>query len=550
VGEISIFLGGQAGEGIKRGALTIGKVFNRYGYRVFIMDDYGSIIRGGQDYSEIRVSSEEVLTSSGKFDFMFAFHKDVYERYKDKLKEGGIVILDGEEETNMPFQKFIMELSAEPFMKSSVVIGALSFMAGLPFDFVEETFEEEFKDKSIKNVELAKKGFEFALEHNFHKKSLPRGYQEPLPILYGNDAIGLGAVRAGMKVYTAYPITPTSTLLDFLAKNSRRFGISVVHAEDEIAAIMMAIGASYASAPSMVGSSGPGIDLMGEAISLAGGAEVPLVILDVQRAGPTTGMPTYTEQGDLNLVLNIGHGEFPRIVLVPGDIEEAFELTGKAFQYAWWYQIPVFILSDKHLSESAKTCEIPVDAKFNVPIKYFDCEGGYKRYQITDDGISPIAFPGMKGIINHTNSTEHTEEGYSSALPDNVKRMKEKRLKKMDTIKEDFLTEDCVKIYGDPNSKNILISFGSTKGAILEAIEGLPVKFLQVQVLEPFPIKTVKNIFKSVTNIIDIEQNTTAQFGALLYAKTGVEVNHKILRYDGRPFEPLELRERIEEALE
>jgi 2-oxoglutarate ferredoxin oxidoreductase subunit alpha len=547
--EISIFLGGQAGEGIKRGALTIGKVFNSYGYHVFIMDDYGSVIRGGQDYSEIRLSSEEVLTSSGKMDFMFAFHKDVYERYKDKLKKGGVVILDAEGDTNVPYEKFIKELGAFPFMKSSVALGAIAFMVDLPLEVIAKTFEEEFKDKAAKNIELANRGFEFAREHNFPKKPLQRKCKEPLPILYGNDAIGLGAVRAGMKVYVAYPITPTSTLLDFLARNSKRLGISVIHAEDEIAAIMMAIGASYASAPSMVGSSGPGIDLMGEAISLTGGVEVPLVILDVQRGGPTTGIPTYTEQSDLNLVLNIGHGEFPRIVLAPGSIEEAFELTGKAFQYAWWYQTPVFVLSDKHLSESAKTCEVLSEVKFKLPMKYFEREDNYKRYQITEDGISPIAFPGMKGIINHTNSTEHTEEGYSSALPDNVKKMKEKRLRKMETIKNDFLTEDCVKIYGDLDSKNLVISFGSTKGAILEAIDGLPVKFLQIQVLEPFPIKIVKDILRGITNIIGVEQNTTAQFGALLYAKTGVGVNHKILRYDGRPFEPLELRARIKEVL-
>lgn len=547
--EISVFLGGQAGEGIKRGAMTIGKAFNRYGYHIFILNDYGSIIRGGQDYSEIRVSLEEVLTPSGRMDLMFSFHSDVFERYKDKLIEGGIVVIEGERSPDVPFDRFIKEASAEPFMKPSVVLGILSFITGLPMDVVLKTFEDDFKDKALKNIQLAERGFEFAKEHNFPRKMLPMGKKEPLPILYGNDTLGLGAVRAGMKVYAAYPITPTSTLLDFLARNSRKLGISVIHAEDEIAAIMVAIGSAYASAPSMAGTSGPGIDLMGEAISLAGGVEVPIVILDVQRGGPTTGMPTYTEQSDLKLILNVGHGEFPRIVLAPGSIEEAFEFTGRAFQYAWWYQTPVFVISDKHLSESAKTCNIPYDSKFYLPVKYFDCKSDYKRYEITDEGISPLAFPGMEGIVNHTNSTEHTEDGYSSALPQNVRKMKEKRLKKTETIKNDFLNEDCVKVYGDPGSENVIISFGSTKGAIIEAIKGLPVKFIQVQVLEPFPVQAIKEIFRGAKNIINIEQNSTAQLSSLLYSRTGIEVNHKILRYDGRPFEPEELRLKIEEVL-
>lgn len=549
MGEITIFLGGQAGEGIKRGALTIGKLLNLYGYHVFIMDDYVSTIRGGQDYSEVHASQQEVFSQSGSEDIIFSFHQDVYERYKDKLKENGIVVLDEEDGLNVPFNKILKEHKGIPVMKPSIVLGVISYITDIPFSLVEKVLKSEFKEKGQKNIELAQYGFNFAEEKNFPKISLSSGVKPPYPIVSGNELIALGAVHSGMKIYTAYPITPASSVLHFLAKESKRLHIAAVHTEDEISAIMMAIGAAYAGVPAMVGTSGPGIDLMSEAISLAGGTEIPVVILDSQRAGPTTGVPTYTEQSDLNEVLHTGHGEFPRIVLAPGSIDECFELTVKAFQYAWWYQTPVFILSDKHISESSKTVNIPFDKQFKLSAKYFQGDGEYKRYLDTDDGISPFAIPGIKGVVNHTNSTEHTEEGYSSGLPHNVVKMKNKRIKKQNTINRDFLSEHTINMYGNAGAKNLIVSFGSPKGAILEAIQDLPVKCMQIIVADPFPWEKVKNIFDTVTNIIDVEQNSTAQLARLVKEKTGIEIKNKILRYDGRPFDPFELREKIEEAL-
>ncbi len=550
--DFSIFLGGQAGEGIKRGAFTIGKLFNRLGYNVFIYNDYGSIIRGGQDYSEIRVTDREVFSQSGEFDYMFAFHNDVYELYKTLARESALSFVEGKADFNVPFSELIRSVEGMQFMKSSIVLGILAYIHTIPFEFIESLLRNDLKEKAHKNILLAKKGYEFA-EHcgmEIHRDILPKGDNPPLPLLYGNETIALGAVRAGMKVYTAYPITPSSTLLDMLAEKSRDFGIAVVHAEDEISAISMTIGASYAGALAMVGSSGPGLDLMGESISLAGGAEVPIVVLDAQRAGPTTGVPTYTEQSDLNLALNIGHGEFPRIVLAPGDIDEAFEITAKAFQYAYWYQVPVIILSDKHLSESAKTSNIPFGNNYTTPIKTFVGEGVYKRYEISEDGISPLAFPGTKNIVNHTNSTEHTEDGYSSSLTQNVMAMKNKRLKKMKTIREDFELEQTINVFGPENCNNAIISFGSTKGVILEAIEGLPVKFIQIVSLEPFPIEKLKRELNSVKNIISVEQNSFGQLASFFEGKMLVPVNHRLLKYDARPFNPKELSSMVKEVLQ
>ena len=548
--EVSIFLGGQAGEGVKRGALVIGKFLNNFGYHVFIMDDYISTIRGGQDYSEVRASREEIYSQSGKMDIVISFHKDIFRRYEDKAKKNALVVLDGEEDFDVPFDRIIKEQGFLLVMKPSVALGILSFVLEIPFEIVEKTLEKEFKEKAEKNIQLAKKGFDIAQRKQFPKFSLSKGTKPRLPIVSGNDLTALGAVCAGLKVYTAYPITPASSVLHFLAKESKRLNIAAIHTEDEISASVMAIGAAYAGAPAMCGTSGPGIDLMGEAISLAGGTEIPLVILDAQRAGPTTGVPTYTEQSDLNLVLNVGHGEFPRIVLAPGTIDESFDIAARAVQYAWWYQTPVFILTDKHIAESSKTANIPFGKKYPLPVKYYEGEEGkFKRYEVTKDGISPIAFPGMEAVVNHTNSTEHTEEGYSSSLPENVIKMKNKRLQKMKTIEDDFLREHTINVFGDQNAKNLIISFGSPTGAILEVIRDLPVKFLQVISLEPFPKIKVKNMLHKVENVISVENNSTGQFSSLFECKTHCRVNHKILRYDGRPFDPAHLKKQIEEVL-
>ena len=543
--DISIFIGGQAGEGIKRGSMLIGKVFNRYGYHIFIMNDYGSIIKGGTDYSEVRISTEEIYTSYNKFDYMFAFHIDVFNMYKNRQKDNCFTLTSDD----YPFDEVIKSHKAEPFMKSSIVLGMLAYMFDLPKPFVEEVIEDDLKSHAPKNIELFEAGYAFAKENNFKVMPLQEGDKPSKPLLYGNDAIGLGAVRAGMKVYAAYPITPSSTLLEFLAKNAERFNIVALQMEDEIAAINLCIGSAYAGVPAMVGTSGPGIDLMGEAISLAGAVETPLVVLDVQRVGPSTGAPTYTEQSDLNLALNVGHGECPRIVLAIGDIEEAFEVTAKAFQFAWWYQTPVIILSDKHVSESAKTTDIPFSNVYNLMVKTYDPEtdgSPYPRYKITPDGISPLAFPSVADVIVHTNSTEHTEEGYSSSAPQTLAKMKEKRLQKMRTIEEDFKLLKFINVFGE--GKTAVVSFGSTKGAILEAMRGLPVKFIQVVSLEPFPTDAIMEELVGVDKIITVEENSFGQFTELFERKTKRPITRKILKYDGRPFDVWTLREAFMEA--
>jgi 2-oxoglutarate ferredoxin oxidoreductase subunit alpha len=543
--DFSIFIGGQAGEGIKRGSMLIGKVFNRYGYHVFIMNDYGSLIRGGTDYTEIRVSSKEIHTSYNRFDYMFAFHMDVFEKYKGMAKENCFTLTSND----FPYDDIIKEAQAEPFMKPSIVLGVLSYILHIPENFVEDVIEDDLKKNAPQNIELFRVGYKLAEEKGFKSIHLLRGDKTPKPLLYGNDAIGLGAVRAGLKVYAAYPITPSTTLLEFLAKNADRLGIVALQLEDEIAAINLAIGSAYAGVPSMVGTSGAGLDLMGEAISLAGATETPIVILDVMRVGPSTGAPTYTEQSDLNLALNIGHGEFPRIVLAPGDVEEAFEVSAKALQFAWWYQTPVIILSDKHISESARTTDLPFSNNYPMMVKTYDKEldGTYHRYKITPDGISPYAPPSTPDVVVHVNSTEHTEEGYSSSLPETLTKMKEKRLRKMKTIEDDFKLMRFINVFGEGSVA--VVSFGSPKGAILEAIENLGIKFVQVVSLEPFPTDAVLEELKGVNKIISVEQNSFGQFADLFERKTGLKIDKRILKYDGRPFSPWALRSMFEEVL-
>jgi Pyruvate:ferredoxin oxidoreductase and related 2-oxoacid:ferredoxin oxidoreductases, alpha subunit len=406
-----------------------------------------------------------------------------------------------------------------------------------------------FKKNAPQNIELFRVGYKLAEEKGFKSIHLLKGDKTPKPLLYGNDAIGLGALRAGLKVYAAYPITPSTTLLEYLAKNADRLGIVALQLEDEIAAINLAIGSAYAGVPSMVGTSGAGLDLMGETISLAGATETPIVILDVMRVGPSTGAPTYTEQSDLNLVLNIGHGEFPRIVLAPGDVEEAFEVTAKALQFAWWYQTPVIILSDKHISESARTTDLPFSNNYPMMVKTYDKEldGTYHRYKITPDGISPYAPPSTPDVVVHVNSTEHTEEGYSSSLPETLTKMKEKRVRKMKTIEDDFKLMRFINVFGEGSVA--VVSFGSPKGAILEAIENLGIKFVQVVSLEPFPTDAVLEELKGVKKIISVEQNSFGQFADLFERKTGLKIDKRILKYDGRPFSLWVLRSMFEEVL-
>ena len=397
--------------------------------------------------------------------------------------------------------------------------------------------------KIEENIKVAEIGYKEGLEHKngFEIEKLGK---EPRKILTGNEAIALGAVKAGMNFYFAYPMTPASGILHFLAANEDKFGVKTIHPENEIAVALMAEGTASAGKRAMVGTSGGGFALMVEALSLAGQAEIPVVFVLSQRPGPATGIPTYTSQTDLLFSLFAGHGEFLKIVIAPADVDEAFYLSAEAMNLAWKYQTPAIILSDKHLSESIFSAYYDENKiKIEQP-KLLDGKGDYKRYSDEKDGISPLAFGGDKNAIIKETSYEHNEFGIATENSEEAKKMIEKRARKKTTLLKELKGKKTINVLGNKKSKNVFITWGSTKGAVVEAGENLKMKVIQPMFIEPFPTDEIKKELKGAKKIIDIEANSTGQLAYILKAN-GIGVDEMILKYDGRPFTVEELEEKI-----
>jgi len=358
----------------------------------------------------------------------------------------------------------------------------------------------------------------------------------PRPLLTGNQAISLGLIRAGLGAYVAYPMTPSSSVLDLMASYAGDFGLKVIHPESEISVMLMALGFSYAGIKSAVGTSGGGFCLMTEGLSLAGMAELPVVVVMAQRAGPSTGLPTYTAQGDLHFVLHAGQGEFPRLVVAPGDVDEAYIWAGRALNLAWKYQIPAMILSDKTLSESLYSFDGDLAGKAKEePIMLWDGNGTYKRYLQTEDGVSPLAFPPQKGQVIKTDSYMHDQQGITSEDAGLTREMSEKRRRKGQSLAREMEEYETVKVYGQTSSKTALLCWGSNKGVCVEAAERLGLRAVQVLALSPFPEKRLIEALQGVEKLLAVECNSAGQL-ADLAACYGIKVDDRILKYDGRPF--------------
>jgi 2-oxoglutarate ferredoxin oxidoreductase subunit alpha len=367
-------------------------------------------------------------------------------------------------------------------------------------------------------------------------------------LVSGNEAIALGAVQAGLNMYIAYPMTPASAILHYLAEHEDDLGVVTIHPESEIGVALMALGAAYAGAKTMVGTSGGGFALMTEALSLSGQGEFPIVFIVSQRPGPGTGVPTYTMQGDLSFVIHSGHGEFAKLVLAPGDAEEAFYLTGLAMNLAWKFQIPCFVLSDKHLSESIFSFDADPDKIKPEDPLLWDGQGEYKRYLDTQNGISPLTFPGNPAAVVKATSYEHDEYGITTEESERIAKMQQKRLRKKKTMEDELARYEQVKVYGDPESKTVLLCWGSTKGACIEVAEELGLKVVQPLMLEPLPITPLREILSDADKIIDVEVNATGQLAKLLSAH-GICIDDMILRFDARPFTVDVLLEKVKEVL-
>jgi len=540
--------GGKAGEGVKKAGSAASHLFSDMGRRVFQMDDYQSLIRGGHNFSVVSTSMGDITSHYMKADLIVSLDAKSSEIHKGHLADGGIMVYNSDAVEKDGGIGIPMKSEAKKYPSPDLRLGvgavvALAATIGLDkeqtIDFIKVEYPSDVENnvayaEAIYKISYPLLGGKFALEKGENKRAT----------LSGNEAIALGAVASGLDIYIAYPMTPSTSLLHYLAAHDKDLGIVAIHPENEIGVANMAIGAAFAGAKVMVGSSGGGFALMEEAFSLAGMTETPLLCVLASRPGPSTGVPTYTEQGDLRFALNQGHGEFSRIVGSPGSAEEAFYLAAEMLSLVWHFQTPGILLTEKHMSESTMTADIDIDkAKSPEPVLHGD--GEYKRYLDTENGISPLLFPPSKELIKW-DSYEHDERGITTEDPGMIAKMHDKRRRKGEALVEHLKGMRTVNVYG--SSGPVIFTYGSTTMSVLEALRAGSIEAMAVQpkYLEPLPIWEFEK-FKG-RNIIVVEQSSTGLFATLLKEKAGTEPKAVIRKYDGRPFEPVELADKIREV--
>jgi 2-oxoglutarate ferredoxin oxidoreductase subunit alpha len=547
--EISVLIGGKAGDGINQSGLLLARLFSNLGYFVYMYFDYPSLIRGGHNFAVVRASEQKISSHREKLDCILAINQDTVDFHAKKLKDENNIFYDKDTVQSrglgLPLSRIVKEENAQPLMRNSILMGAFAKSIGINWEVFENIMKKNIVKETELNLRLAGRGYDSTKEL---KKIEPLKRQK-LPVLTGNEIIGLGLINVGLDTFVSYPMTPSSNLLHFLAKTADDFNLEVIHPESEIGVILMALGFSYQGRRVAVGTSGGGFCLMTESLSLAGMAELPVVIVVAQRPGPSTGIPTYTAQADLQFVLSAGHGEFVRFVIAPGDSEEAFYWSGIALNIAGKYQIPSIILSDKVLSEGAFSFDKKAAGNIQKEeVLMWSGQGDYKRYSNTDTGVSPLAFPSNKEAIIKVNSYEHDEYGITTEVPEVIKSMYEKRLRKEKYLIEEIDKYEAVKIYGDKDALTALICWGSNKGVCVEVAQNLGLKVVQPLVLSPFPVKQFQDSLKGVKKLINVETNATAQLAGIIRGY-GFSVDEKILKYDGRPFTVEELEERVKEVM-
>lgn len=553
MGDFSIVIGGKAGFGIDKSSAVIGGLLNRLGYRVYIYRDYPSLIRGGHTFSIIRASNDRIATHREKVDLVLALNQETMELHKNRLKKDCLYLFDSGEANSasgacglgLPLGKFLKEENAPEVMRNTCMIGALAKAIGAGFDIVQEVIQKEFTKDTELNLKIARRGY------NEAKELLKIGSlkQESLPLLTGNQAIALGLLKGGLDAYISYPMTPTSPILHYLAEIADDFSVDVIHPESEIGVILMALGYAYAGKRAAVGTSGGGFCLMSEGVSFSGMAELPVVVILGQRPGPSTGLPTYSAQTELNFALHAGQGEFVRFVAAPGDTEEAYFWSAKAMSLSWKYQIPSIILSDKNLGEGVFNFDINAagEIKEEAPL-FWDKKSPYKRYQVSESGISSLAFPPEKDAVIKINSYEHDESGITTEDPQVTKLMQEKRLRKEKLLTEELQGLTTINVLGEKNSETALLCWGSNKGVCLEAGKDLGLRVIQPIVLNPFPVRQFQEALAGVKKLICVEDNATGQLARLIRGY-GFNVDKALLKYDGRPFSLEELEGLVKGAI-
>ncbi|MDD5556654.1 MAG: 2-oxoacid:acceptor oxidoreductase subunit alpha [bacterium] len=544
--ELSVLIGGQAGDGVNQAGMLVARLLARLGWRVFVDYDYPSLIRGGHNFSLIRAADRPVGVSRARIDWLLALDRATINRHAGRLRDPSRAVFDSDAGASgglgIPLKAVAKEAGAPAIARNSILAGAFARSTGIAWDVLEKVFRAEVRHALDVNLALARRGYDLAEERE--RMEPPGG--RPLPILTGNEACGLGLAAAGLDAYIAYPMTPSSGILHFMAQTGGNFGVTVIHPESEIAVICMALGFAYAGRRAAVGTSGGGFCLMTEGLSLSGMAEVPVVVVVGQRPGPSTGLPTYTAQTELRFVMSAGQGEFPRLVVAPGDAAEAHAMAAAALGIAWKCQVPAIILTDKAMGEGAYSLDAGPAAVPEPPLLW-DGGGRYGRYRITDSGVSPLAFPGDPRATVKANSYEHDEDGITTEAPRVAAAMQEKRLRKSAILAAEARRIGGVGVYGDAAAETAVVCWGSNRWPCAEAGGNLGMRVVHVRVLEPLPVDEIRGALEGARRVICVENNATGQLAALLSAR-GAAADRTVLRYDGRQFLLEELEERLREA--
>ncbi|MBA2876571.1 2-oxoacid:acceptor oxidoreductase subunit alpha [Thermaerobacillus caldiproteolyticus] len=578
ISQLSWKVGGQQGEGIESTGEIFSIALNRLGYYLYGYRHFSSRIKGGHTNNKIRVSTTQVRSIADDLDILVAFDQESIDFNFHELRDGGIVIADSKFNPTIP-EGSNVTLYAVPFtdiatnlgtslMKNMVAVGASSAVLDLDIGVYQEVVEEIFGRKGQqvveKNMEAIRAGAQFMKEQlgdSIQTMKLEKADGKKRMYMIGNDAIALGALAGGARFMAAYPITPASEIMEYLIKKLPALGGAVIQTEDEIAACTMAIGANYAGVRTLTASAGPGLSLMMEAIGLAGITETPVVIVDTQRGGPSTGLPTKQEQSDLMAIIYGTHGEIPKIVMAPSTVQEAFYDMVEAFNLAEEYQCPVIVLSDLQLSLGKQTVEPLEYDKIEIrrgklvkgELPQLENKGYFKRYEVTEDGISPRVLPGMPNGIHHVTGVEHDETGKPSEVAANRKTQMDKRLRKLKHVRFNTPVHKNVK---HEEADLLIIGFNSTRGAIEEAIgrlelDGLKVNHAHIRLIHPFPTEEVSPLVQSAKKVVVVEHNATGQLANLLKMNVGhADKIYSVLKYDGNPFLPHEVHTKCKELFQ
>ena len=548
----NLLVGGAAGQGIDTTVAILEKLLKHSGYYIYTTRDFMSRVRGGHNFSMIRFGTEKINSHSDRIDGIIALNDETIHLHKDKLTEKGFILCDSSlEYTDDRIIKLDMDKKAKELgnlrASGSIAIGAILKLFGEPFTYVEEVMprviKKDFLEVNLKAIQIGYDSVEPVFEHL-------EGPFKDYMLISGSKAVGLGAVAGGLKFYSAYPMSPSTAVMEYLAFIGNVSGVLVEQAEDEIAAINMALGASYAGARAMTGTSGGGFCLKVEALGFSGIAEIPLVVIDVQRPGPATGLPTRTEQSDLKFVISAAQGEFPRMVIALRNHEDSFYQTIRALNLAEKYQIPIILLSDQYLGDTT-ACVKPYsldDITLTEPAK--EAEGDYLRYRITEDGISPRLIPGLTEHLVTADSDEHDERGWITESADVRNNMMDKRMRKLKGLTLELQEPEFI---GEEDCKVLLLGWGSTYGPISEAVNRLnrsgkgSYGALVFGDIYPLPQKNLDKYSKGRT-LINVEQNATGQLASLIREQTGISCDRSILKYDGRQISGEEIEQQVLEG--